>query len=320
LVSEANPTGWVRLVGEVVDFTGSRLQIRVSGSVVREVPGKDVLRIETVLRRSHESGNAAFAAGKFDEAIRHYQAARREETRAWVRRQIAAQIVMCYQNLDRFVEAGSEFLTLVEEDPQTPHFACIPLSWLVQQAPPDLEVAAQGWLQQQKNPAAQLLGASHLLTGREGPAALNQLRLLARGAPEPIRTLALAQSWRLQLATADPVEKERWEKLTESLPTPLRAGPYAVIAQAWEQRAGWDQAALAWLRVVLLEKKNRPLIARALLGAGRAMEQLARLEEAAEQYRRIVHEFPDRPETREAQERLESLSKTLSPTSGGKRG
>jgi tetratricopeptide (TPR) repeat protein len=306
--------GQTKITGRVLDYTGRELRWEHPGGQQQSFPADKVLRIETPYGRQQTDADALLAKNQFDRALDLYIKAVESEPRRWVRRQIVAQIVRCYDALDRPQRAGEAFLLLIRDDPQTPHFDCIPLAWAPRQPSTDLELAARQWLSREE-PAAQLLGASHLLTGRDRPEALRQLRRLAAGADRRIAGLALAQTWRAEAATATAEQIDGWGRLIEQMPEPLVAGPYFVLGSAQAERQQPEQAALALLRVAILYPQQRPLAAQSLVEAGRALEKLDQSKEALRLYREAIRTYPEqtRP-VAEAQSRLEEMGKNRQPS------
>jgi tetratricopeptide (TPR) repeat protein len=301
--------GQTKITGRVLDYTGRELRWEHPGGQQQGFPAEKVLRIETSYGRQQTDADALAAKNQFDRALGLYLKAVESEPRRWVRRQIIARVVACYQALDQPQRAGEAFLLLVRDDPETPYFDCIPLAWTPRQPPADLELAARQWLGREE-PAAQLLGASHLLAGRDRPEALRQLRRLAAGTDRRIAGLALAQTWRAEVATATAEQLDGWSRLVEQLPEPLAAGPYFVLGSARAQRQQPEQAALALLRVAILWPQQRLLAAQSLVEAGRALEKLNQGQEALGLYREAIRTYPEQTRAAaEAQGRLDEIGK-----------
>ena len=301
--------GQTKITGRVLDYTGRELKWEHPGGQQQSFPAEKVLQIDTPYGRQQTDADVLLAKNQFDRALGLYLKAVDGEPRRWVRRQIIARIVGCYHALDQPQRAGEAFLLLVRDDPDTPYFDCIPLAWMPRELPVDLELAARQWLGREE-PAAQLLGASHLLAGRDRPEALRQLRRLAAGTDRRIAGLALAQTWRAETATATPEQLDGWGRLIEQMPGPLAAGPYFVLGSARAQRQQPEQAALALLRVAILYPQQRLLAAQSLVEAGRALEKLDQGQEALRLYREAIHTYPEQTRAvAEAQSRLEEIGK-----------
>jgi hypothetical protein len=212
--------------------------------------------------------------------------------------------------LDRPVRAGEAFLVLARDDPETPYFDCIPLAWTPRPlAAAGLESSATQWIQRPE-PAAILLGASHLLGGRAETAALARLRELTTTSDRRVAPLAMAQIWRAAVATAGDAEREKWEGATRQIPQELAAGPYYVLGRARAQQQQWQRAALAWMRVPILYPQHRTLAAQSLLEAGRSLERLDRQADALRLYRELLRDYPERTmAVAEARSRIETMQK-----------
>jgi len=309
VVRVANPTsakGYVEWRGRVVDYSGGGLEIELAGGLQRSFPADQVVRVQTQYTARHVEADARFARGEFASAAALYGEARNTETRPWVRRRITAQLVWCHRGLGNLELAGGEFLLLVRDDPNTPYFACIPLTWIPSEPTVNLQRAAGEWLRRDEMPAAVLLGASHLIltSGGSHRAALEKLNGLATNPDPKIAFLALAQTWRTTAITADEDRLRRWRDTIERMPEPLRAGPYYVLGRARAHRQQWDAAALAWLRVPILYPEHRRLAAQSLWDAGRSLEQLGQPEPSGRLYQELVARYPNAPSAAEARKRL----------------
>lgn len=299
-----------RLSGEIVDYTGAELRIKVAGGKQRSVPAEQVARVIYPLSEAQRSGDERFAAGDFKGALAQYGAALgpEKERRPWVRRQLAAQMVWCLRNLGQIEQAGQIFLqVLLGSDEHTPYFDCLPLAWTIGIPSPTLERTAQAWLANADSPAATLLGASQLLSTAQRPAALTQLQRLSADKDPRIRWLAQAQIWRTSLFQAHEEQLLGYLKAIDDCPEALRAGPYFVAGSALVKRRP-KEAALALLRVPIEYPRERQLASLALLTAGRALQQVGQDDEAGRLYREVVGRYRDLPEAAEAQQRLPSLA------------
>ncbi|NQU24580.1 MAG: tetratricopeptide repeat protein [Candidatus Nealsonbacteria bacterium] len=311
LVASGSEGGRTRITGRILDYTGRELTLEHAGGQQRRIPAELVLNVETPYGQKHTEADALFAAGHFDQALPQYLEARElEDTpqRRWVRRQIIARIVRCYAALGRPDQAGEAFLLLVRADPAMLHFDCIPLAWMPRQPSPAMEQTARRWLQRNE-PAAALLGASHLLAGNARAGALSTLRQLSTSTDRRVALLASAQTWRAELTTADDDRLDTWAQVIEQLPEPLTAGPYFVLGRARAHRKQWDRAALASSRVAILHPQQRPLAAQSLVDAGRCLEELGDLKGAVRLYRELARDYPEqRRAVAEAQSRIDALS------------
>jgi tetratricopeptide (TPR) repeat protein len=296
--------GQFRVSGEIVDHTGRAIRIRDEKGVERSYDADRVARIETTWTREQQSGDAAQAAGDYAQAIEQYRRAAEQEPRAWARRKIMAELVWCHRASGQPQKAGDLFLLLLASDPTTQYFDAIPLAWAPSEAV--AEQQAQDWLDRDE-PAAKLLGASHLLATPRRGAALDALEKLARDSDPRIAALALAQRWRAEAFRASQAQIDAWQLAVGRMPEPLRGGPYFVLGQALAGRKQHDAAALALLRVPILHPRDRRLAAAALVLAAGALAEGGHADEARRLYREVLDKHqPSRWRT-EAGQRLEQL-------------
>ena len=298
--------GRTKLTGEILDFTGERLTIRLEGGGDREVPAEKIAAIETALTPEHRAADEAFARRDFAAAHGQYKTALERESRAWMRRRIVAQLVWTCRAVGDTVAAGDFFLLLARSDPTTLFFDAIPLAWRSELPDAAVERQALAWLEQESS-AAGLVGASFLLGTPHSARALERLKQLAQDKDPRIAGLAKGQSWRQSLAGASDAQIASWRQTIERLPEELRAGPHYVLGRALAQRGEHEAAALTLLRVPILYPRETELAASALLEAGRALERLDQREEAAGLYREVLGEWPDDSAATEAAARLETL-------------
>ncbi len=301
--------GETRVTGQIVDYTGREMTVQLTGGTTQRFPAEQVLEVRSPRTQEHSQADEQFAQGRFADALTMYRAALDAEPRRWVRREILAQAVRCYDALGRSAEAGTFFLLLVDDDPDTPHFDCIPLGWVPGRPDAALEQAARDWLNSDR-PVAVLLGASHLLSTALQPRASARLGELQSTADPRVARLAEAQRWRVEALQSTPAQRARWARAIEAIPEPLQAGPNFVLGQAQARAGEYEQAALSLLRVALVYPRQRPLAARAVLEAARALENTTHADRAARLYRELVDEYQDQPRiVVEARSRLGSAKK-----------
>jgi tetratricopeptide (TPR) repeat protein len=296
-----------RLTGEILDYTGKTLLVRLPGGIERAFPADRVYSVETTRLAEHEAANKLFDQQQFAAALSQYQRAMEKEQRRWVRREILARIVSCHHELGETNAAVQSFMLLVESDPYTPHFDCIPLPWLPGQTSPAVIETAAKWMARQDDPVAALLGASHLLMSVQRTAAAERLRGLSFHSDTRVASLARAQMWRVSFATASEGQLTNWSADVEKMPEALRAGPYFVLGSALAARQQPGRAALAYLRVPIHYPQNRALAGRALLEAGRELERIGQKPEAATLYREVISTHARTPLAEEAEQRLSGV-------------
>lgn len=284
--------GRVRRTGEILDYTGQTLLLRSESGVESSIPADRVLEVQSTWTPPHQRGDEQFIDAKFAEALEQYRAAVSQEKRGWVRRRLYAQAVWCYRHLNQPDLAAAVFLTLVTEDPTTPNYDAIPLTWTSAQPSGAFEKRLRTWLTSDQAPA-NLIAASWLLTTPQRTAAMEKLRSLTTHADHRVALLAEAQLWRAEQSTAELEDMTRWRQVIAKLPEPLRAGPYLVQGQTLSRLGDSRAAVLALLRVPVLYSTHRSLAAEALLAAGREAERLGRNEDAGQLYRELITQYPE---------------------------
>ncbi len=274
--------------GEIIDYTGETVRIQNASGHERVLPASEVLRIDTKYCPEHTQGDLLYSAGKHREAIEYYLAALEgaKETREWVRRQILARITWCHRAIGDWEQAAKSFFLLLESDPMTTDFDAIPLAW--QENPPTvaLQQKSLSWLAQSQQPAAILIGASHLLMTQNRAQAITHLRQLLNNADPRIAWLAYAQLWRAGNSNATAEQRSGFARRISTSDPTLCAGAYFVLGQAYSV-ADPEAAALAMMRIPVLYPQEEQLAATALLWTAGHLERQQRPHQAMRLYREI---------------------------------
>jgi len=296
----------------LLDYTGRGVTYQAkSGGATKRLPRGEIVEVTTHYNESHTAARTLFAEGKAAEAFEKLNVALEQENRLWVRREILATQVKCALWNGDHIVAGERFLAIFESDPHTLYFPTMPLSWSDDPPSPELARAGRQWLSQSKNSAAQLLGASHLLSDpKQTSAALLALKSLAQDENPDIQRLAQMQLWRHKAMTEDVSREEllQWERLMEGADESLGGGPRFVLGMAWQQRREDVPAATAWLWLPFVQADDRYLVAQAAWNAGQALERAGQAAEAAAIYEELVSRFADTPHGtlgKSARERLQ---------------
>jgi tetratricopeptide (TPR) repeat protein len=304
IIHAASDRPQVRRTGTIVDYKGAGVTLELVGGRREQISLDQVVAIETAKVKEQENADRFFAEGKYRDALVEYRLAVEADNRAWMRRQILAQMVVCYHRLNRIAEAGDTFSIIVRSDPTTQHFAVIPLSWAPRQSPA-LEERAKIWMAQEDLPAMALLGASWLLTTAERGSAEDTLRTLATGKDASVAMLAEAQRWRTQIVTATPQDASNWQRRIEQFPKMLRAGPYLTLGRALARLEQHERAALTLMRIPILHPIQYDLAAEALMLAGEELKQAGNKQEALSVFRELVNDYPDHRLASAAQQQLD---------------
>jgi hypothetical protein len=222
-----------------------------------------------------------------------------------MRRIILAQMVRCYDNMEQLDRAGRTFRLVVQSDPTTQLLDAIPLTWVADQPPAELQEQAGRWLEAVDEPATQLMGASWLLSTSRGGQALETLKRLAAAADPHVAQLAEAQLWRGELVTVSIDQTRQWADKVRTWDESLAAGPYFLVGQAWARHGQHSAAALALLRVPILHAQQERLAGEALFAAGGQLEKMGDSKGARTVYAELVRTCQNHHLTPLAQQRLE---------------
>lgn len=284
--------------GIVDDYTGRELTLLVrSGEAPRKYPRQDVIEVQTAYTAHHEKGRQLLAKGQPVEAKTELNQALKEEDRAWVRREILAQLVRCALWNGNYRSATPLFLSIVESDPETMHYGLAPLAWTETPSDADIKLDARGWMGD-RSVVSQLIGASHLLFDRDlNDQAETVLRRLAREPNIKLQRLAQMQLWRVRSlsGTATPNELGRWEAAVDELPDELRAGGFFVLGQTFRRQQDPERAAAALLWLPLVYDADRHLAARACYDAAEMVESFGDKGQATNLYSEVAFRFGDTP-------------------------
>ena len=223
--------------GEILDYTGSELKLMTAAGREETIPGSQIQSVETSWSDAQMAADKKRESGDFQAALDEYRQAQNAEKRLWVKRRIAAWTVVCHRHLGDWQRATELFSTLHRNDPTTPYFDCIPLSWTPMEPDVNLTRWATGLLQEEK-PAIETLIVSSLLMSlgdrSVAVAALEQLslgkalsekRTRDKSSDERIGQLAEAQLWRPRVVKANSADLELWRATIERMPIPIRPGP-----------------------------------------------------------------------------------------------
>lgn len=285
-----------RVVGEITEYTGREIVVRTASGRETSLPADRVDEISTEYTEPHRDADQFFDEHKYDEAFAQYKTALAAEKRLWVQRQILASIAWCQRARGKDVEAAQAFLLIVKHDPDTQYFDAIPLAWRPVELTLDAQRKAASYLSDDANPAAQLIGASWLLSDTaQRSAAIAKLEELADGQDQRVAQLAAAQLWRTQLVTARSADIEAWSAAIDRLPAGLRGGPYYLLGQLLAREKQYDDAAIALLRAAILHADDRALASESLLAAAEALTAAGDAEQAAICLQELVRDYADSP-------------------------
>ena len=318
------------LSGEILDYTGSELKLKTAAGREETIPGSQVKSVETQWSDEQMSADKKRESGDFQAALDEYRQAQTAEKRLWVKRRIAAWTVVCHRQLGDWRRATELFSTLHRNDPTTPYFDCIPLSWTPMEPDSNLNRWATGLLQEEKPAIETLIACSLLISLGDrsvAVAALEQLtlgkttqekRARDKSSDERISQLAEAQLWRPRVVKANSADLELWRAAIERMPTNIRPGPWFVLGQGLSRQERRSESALAFLRGPIAQMPDRLLAAESFLAAGKELERMGRVEETATLYREIVADYPFSSAAREASQWLAKPAAASAKSTQGK--
>jgi tetratricopeptide (TPR) repeat protein len=298
-----------RIRGTIQAYDRNVLTILTVSGREQQVPSDRVARLESRWDRRQLEGETAFASGEFERADQLYRQALEHEMRDWARHHLIVQLVWCQQATGKWPEAGSLFLkSVLGSNPQTPYFDAIPLAWKTPAASLPMQRLAKTWLVDERSRAANLLGASWLLTSTERELAIDVLRQLTVGEDRQVAFLAETQLWRIQVPTASEVTIREWEKLLSRMPTAFRAGPYHLLGHALKRTGRSQDGLIAWMRVPLQYPRHRLLAAESLLVTARHYQAAGKREQATTLCRELISGYPTTIAGQAAQNLLQKLT------------
>ncbi len=300
----------VRRTGEILDYTGTQLTLRTALGRDEIIPASRVIEVQTSWSPSHAKGRAARRAGKLTDAVKALADAKREESRAFAQRQIAADLAGAWLELGKIGQAGREFLKIASEDPQTIHFDVLPIAWQPATLDADSERQAAEWLANRQSPIARLLGASWLAGSSRQADVDGALSELIQSQDHRIAALAQIQRWRTRLATASTGDLEQWSRDLAAMPAEIQAAGWYVLGDGYARQDEPERAAIAYLKPPIVFRQQRALAADGLLAAARQLEKLGQRAEASGLYREILRDFSHLPAAEEARA---SLAESKSP-------
>lgn len=301
VVRTGQTSGRTTYVGDVVDVTGSTVTFKVKPSgKVKQFPRDDVVEILTLFSESHDRGQAALSRSDYAAALPELEKGLRDEPRTWVQREILQSLIRCDLARGDRLTAARRFLRITQSDPETRAFQLIPLAWNADLPPDNVLEESRRWLGQ-KDPVAQLLGASFLLTSpTDRPQALKTLHALSGVGQVSVQRLAMMQLWRQRVADDEYTDDDlrRWEHWLDTEAAQVRSGAFYVIGSAHRQRLDHERAAAAFLWLPLVYDADAWLAAEAGLEAANCLTRMGDHAGAARLRDEIRQRYPEAPATR----------------------
>jgi hypothetical protein len=298
-------------LGVIDEFTGGIIRYHtVTNPRPKEDLTANVLQVKRKFSSETERAERFVKNGELDAAEAEWMKELKTEPRAWVRREIRANLIRVAWRRDRWMAAAQHFLAIVGEDSDTFHWPVAPLMWAPAKLSDSDRPQALEWLADRR-PVARLLGASFLLKdAAAGPSAKKVLDELQRDVTPHVAGLAKAQLWRERLGVAiSDGEIASWRGHVAWLPEAERGGPQYLLGRGYMGRSQFDRAAAELLYVPLMGSQNEPAAARASLDAGEALLRAGRREDAVRVLKETAEKFAWSTASRDAQARLAELER-----------
>lgn len=293
----------VRRTGTIIDYTGRALRLQLPMGNTEDFPSSRVKSIAYTKSALQKEGESELASGNPTAAIDRLRLARRDESRAFVNREITATMVNSHLQLEEWDRAGEEFRLLLASDPTTLFLPICPVAWKGVVLTDSQQARMLAWAES-PDPITAVMGASYLLAGRDRASAMRLLETLSAHEDPRASALAWQQRWRTQIVTATSVDVDRWKSQLQAMPLSLQGVGWYVIGEALARLDQPEEAAIAYLRVALLQPDQQSLAADSLLAAGKQLAKLDRTSQSFSVWKELVAKYPATAAAREAKERL----------------
>jgi TolA-binding protein len=321
------------------ELTGVQVKAVNDGKLVFDVSGREtsrdlrqVTRLDATGEPALNAAEEAFAAGRFDAATDGYRKALASSTKPWVKLWAAQRLSVAGQKANRFDAAASGYVALLVRDPAraaefkppTPSGQSTVIPTVVADVrnalatpglPAESKQALTAYLtelqpRQQPSPAATAETVAAAVATENARTTASQqarARLDAAGAALDRKDFGAAASEiraNASLFTDPPDQAQALYLLAEA-----QAG----LTAATNDVSGWQDAAIAYLRVVAhfggsTVPATRPLAARSLLKAAQIQhDKLADAPAAAALCQQLTQEFPADPAAAQAKTLLQRL-------------
>ena len=288
----------VKATGTIENYSRNELLLRTSSGQIKSIETDSVIEIQADYPASYSEAKLRMSNQEFDQALTLLDKALVQAPDGWMKHEILARQVECYSSLNRPEEAAIRYVQLVQLDPKSAFYDCVPLVWTSVDASVRTQQLAQTWIRQQKYPYVALLGASLLLNSDKKTEVQTALNALAKSDDPDVAALAQMQLNRLSLTPMSETSLKNLEKKVDALPKSLQYGPRFVLGQLWNRSSAegsvkTDKAALNYLQCAANSSAPVELQARAFYSAGSVLLNADSRDEAFRIFRRLIEKFPD---------------------------
>ena len=288
----------VKATGTIENYNRGELLLRTSSGQIKSIEASSIAEIQADYPSTYLEAKLRMSNLEFDQALPLLDKALVQAPDGWMKHEILARQVECFSSLNRPEEAAIRYVQLLQLDPKSAFYDCVPLVWTSVEATARTQQLAQSCIRQQKYPYVALLGASILLTSDKKTEAQTALNALTKSDDADVAVLAQMQLNRLSLTPMPETTLKNLEKKVDALPRNLQYGPRFILGQLWSRSAAessikTDKAALSFLQCAANSKAPVELQARAFYSAGTVLLNEGARDEAFRIFRRLIEKFPD---------------------------
>jgi tetratricopeptide (TPR) repeat protein len=274
--------------GTIEQWLGQTLTLSVNGRS-REIGLEEIVDVQTRWPTTYLDAQNQIQSGNLASAVQQLQSAFATESRDWAKRIIQADLVRVLDAIGNHAEATRIFVDLLKNDRQSRFFRFCPLPWTEGTGKLDRQAEA---LMQTSDPVQQLIGASWLLSGRQREKAEKILEELTRDIDPNIKSLAIAQLWRVRMFGVNVKQVELWERLVNQMPSSVKAGPLLVLAETQAKLGRSQEATTNLMRIPILYSEHLQLSAAALYRAGQLLQNSGQPDHARTVWEELHRKFP----------------------------
>lgn len=298
VIHQNSTTGrYTKSTGTIENYSRNELLLRTSSGNILSINTDNIIEVVADRPASYSESELRMKNQEFEKALPLFEQALVQAPDGWIKHEILARQVECLINLNRVDEAAVRYIQLIQLEPKTAFYDCVPLVWTSVDLSSRTQQLAQTWIRQQKYPYAALLGASLLLTSDKKTEAQTALNALTKSEDADVAALAQMQLNRLSLTPMTETQLNNLEKKVDALPKSLQFGPRFVLAQLWSRSSAeeikTDKAALNYLQCAVNPRTPVELQARSFYSAGTTLLTAQRRDEAFRIFNRLIEKYPD---------------------------
>ena len=299
----------VKSTGTIENYSRDELILRTSSGNILSIKTDKILKVDADYPESYLEAKLMMDNQEFDRALTLLDKVLVQVPDGWMKQEILSRQVECLNNLNRQEEAAVRYIQLIQLEPNTAFYDCVPLVWTSVELSSRTQQLAQNWIRQQKFPYVTLLGASLLLNSDKKSEAQTALNALVKSGGADVVTLAQMQLNRLSLTPLTNAALINFEKNADALPKTLQYGPRFVLAQLWSRSSAEeikaDKTTLNYLQCAANTKTPVELQARSFYSAGTVLLTGGRRDEAFRIFNRLIEKYPDSQWTQQAKRTTE---------------